>query len=178
MITFIIPSINNTLQRSVDSLINQTDDDWKCIIVYDGVKGKKFQDSRIKPLFIEKTGIEGKNNGEAGLVRNVGIMKCDTEWIGFLDDDDTLDKDYVKTLKDKYLDYDVVIWRMLYKDGRVIPRFGNNKLVFGNVGISYCYKNKGLLFDENRTGEDLDFLKKILTDNHIITSEILYRVNH
>ena len=47
-ITFIIPSINRTtLTNSVNSLLNQTDKNWKCIIIYDGVDGIKFKDNGI-----------------------------------------------------------------------------------------------------------------------------------
>jgi hypothetical protein len=57
-----------------------------------------------------------------------------------------------------------------------------NELVFSNVGISFCYKNKfeNLFFDNNRDGEDFDFLMKLqsLTTNFIITPEIFYNVRH
>jgi len=51
MITFIIPSINrDSIIRTIDSLLKQTNNNWKCIIVYDGVKGREFNDERIKTL--------------------------------------------------------------------------------------------------------------------------------
>ena len=71
-----------------------------------------------------------------------------------------------------------MIWRMKGAIGNVIPPYNDNDLRFGNVGVSYCYKNKGILFDENKTGEDFAFLTKILTDNYIITPEIFYKVGH
>lgn len=182
-ITFIIPSLNRpTISRSVDSLINQTNPNWECIIVYDGVDGEDFYDERIKTIRIEKTGTIGPFNGQSGLVRNVGISMCKTKWIGFLDDDDTVSPDYVNDLFKKYNDYDFVIWRMRYSDGRVLPPFGSNDLSFGNVGISFCYKNKfeGLLFDNNRNGEDFDMVTKLksLTNNFIITPEVYYNIRY
>ena len=182
-ITFIIPSLNrSTITRTVDSLLNQTNPNWNAIILYDGVVGTVFEDERIKTLEIPKTGLVGSANGQSGLVRNVGIKMVKTEWIGFLDDDDTLHKDYVKTLTEKYLSYDFVVWRMQYFSGRVLPSQSNNNLIFGDVGISFCYKNKfdNLLFDNNRDGEDFDFLIKLkkLTDNWVITPEVYYNVRH
>ena len=48
-ITFIIPSLNRpTINRSVESLLNQTNPNWECIIIYDGVDGVEFNDERIK----------------------------------------------------------------------------------------------------------------------------------
>jgi len=183
LITFIIPSLNrDTITRTVNSLLNQTSNDWECIIIYDGVDGTQFDDPRIKTLKIEKKGLVGPHNGQSGLVRNEGINQVTTEWIGFLDDDDTIHENYVKCLKENYLNKDFVVWRMKYENGIVLPELGSNELNFGQVGISFCYKNKfdNLLFDNNRDGEDFDFLMKLknLTDNWVIAPEIYYNVRH
>lgn len=183
IITFIIPSLNRfTIVRTINSLLSQSNPNWKCVIVYDGVDGVQFNDERIKIIKIEKTGIVGPKNGQSGLVRNEGIKNVNTEWIGFLDDDDTLHPDYVKILQTKYNDYDFIVWRMKYQNGLIIPELDRKDLVFARVGISFCYKNKfkDLFFDKNRDGEDFDFVKKLesLTDNWIITPEVYYNVRH
>lgn len=183
LITLIIPSLNRpTITRTVDSLLNQTNPNWNAIIVYDGVVGAGFDDERIKTLEVPKTGLVGPANGQSGLVRNIGIKMVKTEWIGFLDDDDTIDQNYVDTLIKKYQDKDFVVWRMKYSHGVVLPPTHINDLYFGAVGISFCYKNKfdNLLFDVNRDGEDFDFLMKLknLTNNWVITPEIYYNVRH
>jgi glycosyltransferase involved in cell wall biosynthesis len=182
-VTFIIPSINRpTLTRTVQSLLNQTNENWNCIIIFDGVEGITFDDSRIKVIKSDKVGLVGPNNGQSGLVRNIGIKDCQTEWIAFLDDDDTVSPDYVKTLFEKYENYDFVVWRMIYPNGFVLPPPNSNDLVFARVGISFCYKNKfdDFYFDKNRDGEDFDFLMKLKskTNNYIITPEIFYKVRH
>ena len=184
MITFIIPSINRpTLFRSIQSLINQSNPNWKCIVVYDGVGGINFDDERIKTIKIEKTGLIGPANGQSGLVRNEGIKIVDTEWIGFLDDDDSIEKDYVKILDEKYKKHDFVVWRMKYENGMVLPPFHLNELVFARVGISFCYKKsifKELFFSQNRDGEDFDFLMELKKQSNkfIITPEVMYNVRH
>jgi glycosyltransferase involved in cell wall biosynthesis len=95
-ITFIIPSINrDTLTNSVNSLLKQTNKNWKCIIVFDGVEGIKFDDDRIKTINVNKLGKKGQGHGNAGLVRNEGIKICETEWIGFLDDDLLITRDSI-----------------------------------------------------------------------------------
>lgn len=182
-ITFVIPSLNrDTISRTIDSLINQTNPNWRCIIIYDGVEGKKFEDERIETIDSPKIGVMGSVHGQSGLVRNVGLKKCNTEWIGFLDDDDTIDKKYVETLFQKYNNYDLVVWRMKYLNGRVLPGLTMTDLIFGDVGISFCYKNKfkNLFFEKNRDGEDFDFIQKVksMTNNFIITPEVYYRVQH
>ncbi len=103
IITFIIPSLNRpTILRTVDSLLNQTNSNWKAIILYDGVDGTEFNNEKIKTIRLPKKGLMGPNNGQSGLVRNEGIKIADTEWIGFLDDDDTIHPNYVQTLSEKY----------------------------------------------------------------------------
>lgn len=182
-ITFIIPSINReSLQKTVKSLLNQTNPNWECIIIYDGVNGPSFDDERIRTLIIPKSGGNSPHHGMSGLVRNHGLNECTTEWIGFLDDDDTIHENYVDTLFKKYSNYDFVIWRMVDLSGRIIPSIWNNNISFGEVGISFCYKNKfnNLLFDNNRDGEDYDMILKLksMSDNYIITPEVYYKINH
>ena len=72
-ITFIIPSINRpSIINAVNSLLSQTNPNWKCIIIYDGVDGFKFDDDRIKIVVTEKLGGSSWVHGISGLVRNVG----------------------------------------------------------------------------------------------------------
>lgn len=183
LITFIIPTIGRpTIDRSVNSIISQTNPNWRCYVIFDGIPKRDFDDPRVTSLSIDKKGRVGPNNGQSGLVRNVGIKMSDTEWVGFLDDDDTIHSDYVKTLSEKYQNKDFVIWRMKYINGLVLPMVGNNEIRFGQVGISFCFKNKfeNLIFDSNRDGEDFDLIVKLrsLTDNYVVAPEIYYNVRH
>ena len=179
-ITFVIPTLNRpTLTNTVNSLINQTNPNWKCKIVFDGVEPIHFDDDRIESIKIEKAGLIGPANGQAGLVRNHGIEKVDTEWVGFVDDDDTLTEDYVDSLLNNYSDKDFVIFKMRYENGLVLPRSENNEIKFGDVGISFAYKTKlNMKFSQNRDGEDFDFLLNLKnkTNNYVISDEIMYNV--
>ena len=180
MITFIIPSVNRpTLTRSIYSLIKQTNPKWKCIIVFDGIEKVDYPDKRILSISIEKIGAF-THTGNAGLVRNKGIRLADTEWIGFLDDDDTLDENYVDWLH--YYNskgYDVVLFRMIFNSGRIIPAFHiKNEIIMNESGISFCYKR---ILDQkfiNASSEDYLFLTELKkkTEKIIISDEIAYYV--
>ena len=189
IITFIIPTIGRiSLNETIYSLYNLENKNWKAIIIFDGVKNNfHFNDERLIILEIDKVGkIDKKNN--AGCVRNIGFdyiknknNNIDTEFIGFVDDDDTLHPDYVNLLFEKYSDYDFVVWRMKEYSGKVIPRFDYEDLDFGNIGISFCYKMNNLSkvrFKENDGGEDYYFLTTLIEkdNNYIIASEIFYYV--
>ena len=183
LITFIIPSIDRpTIKNTIKSLINQTNPNWKCIVLYDGVEGRSFDDQRVQTINLNKLGKKGERHGNAGLVRNEGIKMCETEWIGFLDDDDTINKDYVKTLEEKYTDYDFVVWRMKTTDGKIFPELTRNNLIRNRVGISISFKNKfpNIFFDKNDDGEDFEFVDNLqnTTSNFIITPEIYDNIRH
>jgi len=181
-ITFIVPTIGrDTLKRTIDSLINQTNPNWNCIVIYDGIESNEFTDERIKSFSSVKLGHFTNIHGTSGLVRNEGIKEVTTEWIGFVDDDDTLHPEYVETLEKKYLEHDLVIWRMKFDNGLIVPRLDDESIHCGNVGISFSYRNKGnFIFEKNWDGEDFTFVENLISHNfnYIITPEIFYNVNH
>ncbi|HBG49140.1 MAG TPA: hypothetical protein DDW90_06490 [Cyanobacteria bacterium UBA9971] len=93
-VSVIIPIYNaeNTLEKCLDSIINQTLSDIEIILVDDGSTDKSLeiiqkyeqQDSRIKL-------IHQKNNG-ASAARNAGLKIAEGEYISFVDSDDWIDK--------------------------------------------------------------------------------------
>lgn len=182
-ITFIIPTIGRlSLQNSLNSLYSQTNENWECIIVYDGVEPNiTIEDDRIKIIEISKKGVVGRNHGMAGLVRNEALKYVKTDWIGFLDDDDSLNEKYVETFE-SYINNDneigLILWKMLLNK-LVIPR--DNNLVFGNVGISFCFKRNlvgDIMFTNNRDGEDFDLFNELSKKTKfIISDDVMYYVN-
>lgn len=151
-VTFIIPTIGRkSLIKSLEILWYQTDLEWKAIVVGDGLdeEKKNFVESLvfgsgdiITSLFIPKTGTKtnDKSNGQAGLVRNKAFRLVDTEWIAFLDDDDWLDKDYVRWLKEESFNMDLVIFRMRNFDGNILPPKGTTIPAVGLVGIAFAVR--------------------------------------
>lgn len=178
MIDFIVPSIGrNTITRSLNSLISQTNPDWNCYVGFDGMKESDvdknllLEDNRIHYLFLgEKLGTSSFH-GNAGKVRNkiIASIENPSEWIGFLDDDDSLSHYYIEILKNELNkeDYDCFVFRMNH-NGNIIPPFEMQNLVQNHVGISFCVKTKfikdtGIKF-ENNNAEDFMFLSEIF--NH------------
>jgi glycosyltransferase involved in cell wall biosynthesis len=185
-ITLIIASKGRpTLTRTLHSLISQTDPVWKAIVVNDGTKPsdeilKYAQDPRISFTTIPKTGT--KNHG--AVIRNAGIQNATTDWVGFVDDDDSLSVGYVHLFKDEIIKnpkLDLVIFRMIYDNGNVLPPWGVTNFTVNRVGISFAYKKK--LFDQGLTfipdeREDFYLLDKIRSGGHnyMISKHILYYV--
>lgn len=90
LVSVIIPVYNreNTIQRAVDSVLNQTYTDIEVLVIDDGSTDNSVQmldkyknDDRVK-VFCQKT------NQGANAARNRGIMEAKGEYIAFHDSDD------------------------------------------------------------------------------------------
>jgi len=98
MISVIIPLYNkeNYIKRAINSVLNQTYQNFEIIIVNDGStdssleKVKEIKDLRIKI-------INQKNQGVSA-ARNRGIKEAKFNYVAFLDADDEWERDYLKTI--------------------------------------------------------------------------------
>ena len=152
-IYFIIPSIGRkSLEQTINSLNQLKSKNWNALIIFDDVEPLIcFNGHSIHYIKIEKTGIQAKKNN-AGLVRNVGleyILKNNikTKYIGFCDDDDTLHPDFIEYLNNDiqlFNEPELIIYRMMFPNGNVIPHPLTTKIQMKNVGISFVFK-KNLL---------------------------------
>ena len=163
LITFIIPTIGRpTLSKTLDSLINQSNPNWKAIVIFDGITSTiQNTDPRIRIIESPKL---GQNYNSAGLVRNYGITFADTEWVAFVDDDDSLSNNYVDIFIEESSAYtlaDIIIFRMEASKDCILPLFSTETFYHNFVGISFAVKKK--IFDEGHlflpsTAEDFYYL--------------------
>ena len=97
LVSIIIPTYNHAkyLGRSLQSVINQTYENWEVIIIdnhsTDDTSNlvNNYTDQRIKYLKIHNDGIIAKS-------RNLGIKTAKGNWIAFLDSDDWWSNDKLK----------------------------------------------------------------------------------
>lgn len=148
LITFIIPTIGrSTLPKTLKCLINQSNPNWKAIVIFDGISSTiRTKDPRIRIIESPKLG-QGTNS--AGLVRNYGITFADTEWIAFVDDDDNLSRRYIDIFIEESSAYtmaDIIIFRMRAVENLIFPAFSTDTFYKHQVGISFAVKKK--VFDE------------------------------
>ncbi len=180
MITFIIPTINrNTLNRSIDCLLSQYNPNWKAIVAFDGLPALHFPDPRITSISVPKT---GKLN-HAGNVRNIAISKADTDWVAFLDDDDTISNDYVDRLVEETKENPeakCIIFRMKtsFDPVGILPEPNHNTFYKCRVGISFAIKKEININFEPSHIEDFIILNKIRENGHkiIISPYVTYFV--
>ena len=101
-ITFIIPAYNaaKTIRATIESLASQSvPDAVACIVFDDCSKDETFAvltELRQRYPFVKA--FRNETNQGPGANRNKGIDLTDTEYLSFIDADDTLEKDWVETM--------------------------------------------------------------------------------
>ena len=155
MTTFsiIVPAFNSAtyINRAIDSVINQTFENFELIIVNDGSTDETEQICRI---YAEKDNrirvITQNNTGHTG-ARNTGLLSSRGEYVVFLDSDDYLDEDvlYKCAANIEQHSPDIIVFSISVNDrnSRILLK---NRIVDG----LYCTKNnpyieKRLIIDEN-----------------------------
>ncbi len=96
ILSVVIPVYNREgkIKHAVESVMNQTCDNWELIIVDDCSTDRSFDvissldDSRIRVFQMSK-------NSGAAAARNFGIQQCRGIYISFLDSDDAYENDFV-----------------------------------------------------------------------------------
>ena len=90
-ISVVIPLYNkaNYIKTSIDSVLNQTYDDYEVVIVDDGSTDNSVEVIK-KNYTSEKIRMIQKANGGPSSARNKGVQEAKGEWVVFLDADDML----------------------------------------------------------------------------------------
>ena len=128
-ISVVVPAYNcqDTIERCIKSIQNQTYSNLEIIVVNDGstdktesiVKNLSINDSRIKLISIQNSGVSH--------ARNTGIDSAIGDYIAFVDSDDYIDSDMYETLLSLMKEYCVQIAHCSYKniDNDKITAVGN-----------------------------------------------------
>ena len=195
-IIIITPTIGrDTLINTIDSIKKLKINNWKSIIIFDGIKNNIDNDVNIdidddRFIFLE-TEKKGEKN-YAGLVRNVAFdyiiqNNIKSKFICFVDDDDTLSPYYINNLNkeiEENKNVELIIFRMMETKEdvfQVLPRERITKIIKLMVGISFCIKYDLIKYKFiNNQYEDYYYLKNIESNKHkiIISSYVNYFVRN
>ena len=117
LISIIVPiyNVENYLRQCLDSIMNQTYQNFECLLINDGSPDNSAdicreyvsKDSRFR--YFEK-----ENDGVSS-ARNLGIEHSKGEYITFIDSDDWVESDYVETLYDELIKENADIAVSTYK---------------------------------------------------------------
>jgi glycosyltransferase involved in cell wall biosynthesis len=190
LVTFIIPTVaRETLNRTLHSLQAQTHQNWKAFVGFDGFsvfpEMDLIVDDRIKYYLLEDKLGNSKNG--AGLVRNYLMNDATSDWVAFVDDDDTVKPSYVEWLTEEIDRYapDCVVFRMTWSDqhnNQVLPAPGYYDIVHCSVGISFAVRidfvRTHAAWFEQHSSEDFSFLEQLknLGAKIIVSDRIAYNV--
>ena len=127
IVTIVVPVYNTEkyVGECLDSLLCQTYENIRIVCVDDGSKDNSFEVVHNYELKDERVSYYRKENGGAASARNFGIeifLKDDgSEYITFVDSDDTVENDFVETLYTALKEYDADVATCnlyRYKGGR------------------------------------------------------------
>jgi glycosyltransferase involved in cell wall biosynthesis len=200
MFSIIIPNFNreNTIIKSIESVLSQTYTNFELIIVDDCSTDNSLKEiSKLKDVRIKVFQLE--NNSGAAVARNFGIKKSSGDFISFLDSDDYLEKEFLEITNQIILHSGPTVGFMwtgvrYHLTNKIIEeswepiRKNNSYLTFLNdlhIGTGSGITVKRKVFDEcgafNENlpaAEDTDFFLRITkTFNYLFTKEILMNVN-
>lgn len=160
----------NVASDCIDSILSQSYENWELLLIHGASTDNTLavceqyakKDARIKNIvYLEKKG--------ASPARWKGAMEATGQWMMFLDGDDWLDKNCLKTVYDKAIEYkrpDFVFWKFeQIMDGKVIKgkwTFNDNKDII-YYKDDEC-KNLSCEMMNYRAGLGESFAKLIRTD--------------
>ncbi|NVJ86750.1 MAG: glycosyltransferase family 2 protein [Algoriphagus sp.] len=158
MFSIIIPCHNKAphISRSINSVINQTFQDWELIFVDDAstdssiAEARKFNDTRIQIFHREIPGPGGY------AARNFGVKKARSPWICFLDADDEWKLDYLENLKNHIENY------------RTIEFIGSAWEVSNGNQIQVCSASSQFASNEFHILKFSGFLEKSISNSPIV----------
>lgn len=130
MISIIVPVYNTEkyLHRCIDSVLAQTYKDFELLLIDDGSTDSS---GAICDEYAEKDGrvrVFHKKNGGVSSARNLGLDNAQGEWITFVDSDDYIEENFLKSF-DGNLDADLLIGNSVNVQSN--DRKGLNKIQSG-----------------------------------------------
>lgn len=183
--SIIIPvyNVEKYINKCLESVFNQTEDDYEVIVVNDGTQDKSIE--LIKDYNIKI--INQKNQG-LSQARNKGAKLAKGEYLIFLDSDDYLEKDTLKEIKKSLKNKpDLVRFqiREVYEDGKTIDyqeeSFTNKsgveafKLItkYHFVENAWCYAIKNEYYKK----EKYEFLKETYHEDFGLLPLVILKAN-
>ena len=172
-VSVIVPvyNVEKYLKKCIDSLLNQTLDDYEIIIINDCSKQdekkiiESYNDKRI--VYIENT----KNMG-IGYNRNIGIKMAKGEYVCFIDSDDYVDSNFLSKMynysKKNNLDLCVCDYYHVDEKGKIIKQF-----IIDDFKITDIHNSPNLLCQINMGPCNKIFNKNLLVKNNIYFNEHL-----
>ncbi len=154
--SIIMPTYNRAfcIENAIDSLLNQSYQNYELIIIDDGstddteqlIKTKYSKELENKKILYKKL---AKNKGVCN-ARNIGLKLAQYDWIGYLDSDNEMLPDFLETFKNAIStnpNNKIFYSQFVRTDGTIVGRcFNYDSLLKGNfIDIGVFIHNKELV---------------------------------
>ncbi len=185
-ISIIVPiyNVEDYLEKCLDSLVNQTFNDYEILCINDGSPDnsqkiiEKYEKKYPNLVFGFK-----KENGGLSDARNYGLSKAKGDYVLFIDSDDYIEKNTLEILYSEVVKgYDIVSFNFnkIWDDGKIVPCINQKIDDYKKFMIAFpmaCNKIfKRKLFDDEfkfKKGilyEDLEFIPSLVLKTNKISS--------
>ena len=154
----------NLLKRSLKSILNQTINNYEIIVCADlGDKETKLIASNMLrecDIFLCAPGTKGP-----AATRNIGMQLARGEWICFLDDDDSFEKDFLENIAPNLLD----ATKLYYTNySKITENRVNNEIELVNkIEMKHGYIN-----------QDSIYIGNFIPNNTFFISKAIAKLNH
>ena len=114
IISIIVPVYNTEkfLHRCIDSILAQTYTDFELLLIDDGSKDSSGTISDEYAAKDARVRVFHKENGGVSSARNLGLDNARGEWVTFVDSDDYIEENFLKSFEEN-LDADLVVGNMV-----------------------------------------------------------------
>lgn len=105
MVSIIVPIYNSAryLDRCIQSIINQTNNDWELLLVDDGSTDKSFSICQKWALTDKRIIVLQQDNSGVSVARNLGLKRAQGDFLLLLDSDDWLSLNTIDVLIDEQM---------------------------------------------------------------------------
>lgn len=149
-LSIILPCHNaeKNIKDSIESVINQTCDDWELIVIDDGstdrtpkILNTYANHERIKIISLDV-------NKGVSAARNLGLCEANAQYIGFLDSDDSFKVNFVEEMKETISRFNCdIVWcqYVIVSGSPKKEYFVDNNLpknkILNNTDLLHCFYN-------------------------------------
>ena len=170
-ISIIIPiyNVEKYLKRCLDSVLNQTFQDWTAICVDDGSPDNSGSIAEEYAKKDKRFVVIHKENGGVASARNIGLKKVKTEYVMFLDSDDFI---HPQTLD--------IVYDLAIKNDIDLLSFSLNKISSENKCINFeCFYKYDYLITRNvlKHASEADGLRSKYAIKRTYVAAKLYKTN-
>lgn len=172
-VSIIVPvyNVEKYLSDCINSLINQTYLNLEILLINDGSKDNSL---KILNSFAEKDSritVFDKHNHGVSYTRNFGIHNCTGDYIAFVDSDDIVAENYIKTLVEliehEGADMSICSYTCFDKERPVFSSSGSNKSFKENLETVFFTTTRGMPWGKL-------FKSNIIKQNRIFFDESIF----